>query len=89
MKLSPLSLLIGTEILLWCVLGSAIHGWQILCYPLSWMVIGGGFWLANLQYDRRHAAAHRTVVAASSRRPAMESAKSAHYTGLETSVSVN
>lgn len=49
-----LSHLVTTQILLWCILGVAVHGWPILCYPLAWIGIVAMFVVVDLIYDRVH-----------------------------------
>jgi len=54
-QFTALSKLLTVQISLWCILGTLIHGWQILCYPLAWLGIAIFFWGLNVHYDRRHA----------------------------------
>lgn len=44
MRLPALSVIIASQLVIWCIAGAAIHGWMILLYPLSWLVIGSAFY---------------------------------------------
>ena len=55
MRFTPLSLLLTIQISTWCVLGAWVHGWQLLCYPAAWVVIGACFYGLNVVHDRRRA----------------------------------
>lgn len=47
MKLPALSVIVASQAVIWCFAGTWIHGWKILLYPLSWGVIGAGFYFHN------------------------------------------
>lgn len=50
MRLPALSLIIVSQLVVWCVAGAVIHGWAILLYPLSWALIGAAFYFHNKKY---------------------------------------
>jgi hypothetical protein len=54
-----LSHLVTTQILAWCILGVAVHGWQLLCYPLAWLGIIAMFVAIDTVYDRVHGTPER------------------------------
>lgn len=56
MRLTPLSLLLTVQISAWCVLGTWVHGWKLLCYPAAWVVIAAFFYVLNGWHDRKQAA---------------------------------
>lgn len=47
MRLPALSLIIVSQLVIWCVAGVVVHGWTILLYPLSWALIGAAFYMHN------------------------------------------
>ena len=47
MRLPALSLIVASQLVIWCVAGAIVHGWAILLYPLSWALIGAAFYWHN------------------------------------------
>lgn len=50
MKLPSLWIIVASQALIWCVAGAYVHQWKILLYPLSWLLVGGAFYLHNKMY---------------------------------------
>ena len=50
MRLPALSVIVAAQAIIWCFAGTWIHGWKILLYPLTWGIIGAGFYFHNNKY---------------------------------------
>lgn len=44
MKLPPLWTIVVGQAALWCILGTTVHSWKILLYPVVWLLVGGAFY---------------------------------------------
>ena len=47
MRLPSLSVIIVSQLVVWCVVGALVHGGAILLYPLAWLTVGLLFFIHN------------------------------------------
>ena len=50
MRLPALSVIIISQLVIWCIVGASVHGPMILLYPASWMLILSAFYFHIRKY---------------------------------------